>query len=67
MGGGEFEFSPETLETKVLNRAEYIENAYESISNHLNQLCLEYQKQSLGAFESVKREILKKLVLEMRK
>lgn len=67
MGGGEFEYCPHKLDEKVTKRVNYIEDSYKHIKQELDKVCIEYQKSGLGTFEGIREDIVRLLVLEMRK
>lgn len=67
IGGGEFEFEPHKLDLKVEKRKEYLDKAESFFINELNRQALEYQKQGLGIFENFRKDIVRALVMELRK
>lgn len=67
MGGGEFEFEPHKLEERFNKRKAFLESANEEFIRNLNKCAMEYQRQGLGAYEHCKEDIVRALVMELRK
>ena len=66
MGGGEFEFNPHKLEEKIHKRLKFTYEKTNEVRNLLDTIGLEYMDAGLGNYKEIRKEILKKLVLELR-
>lgn len=66
MGGGEFEFNPDKLEEKIDKRLKFTYEKTNEVRNFLDAIGLEYTKAGLGDYKEIRKQILKKLVLELR-
>ena len=66
MGGGEFEFNPHKLEEKIHKRLKFTYEKTNEDRNLLDTIGLEYMEAGLGNYKEIRKEILKKLVLELR-
>lgn len=67
IGGGEFEFEPHKLEERFNNRQTFLQSAKAEFIRDLNKCAMEYQAQGLGTYESCREDIVRALVMELRK
>ncbi|XZI03021.1 hypothetical protein ACSXE3_15350 (plasmid) [Clostridium perfringens] len=67
IGGGEFEFEPHKLEERFNNRQTFLQSAKAEFIRDLNKCAMEYQEQGLGIFENFRKDIVRALVMELRK
>ena len=67
IGGGEFEFEPHKLEERISNRQMFLQEFKAEFIRDLNKCAFEYQEQGLGTYESCREEIVRALVMELRK
>lgn len=66
MGGGEFEYNPNTLEEKINQRQEYLKNEVDTTIELINNRALKYTELGLGSIEGYKEYVLKKLIEDFR-
>lgn len=66
MGSSEFELEPQKLEEKINARNEFIENSFNEIEKHINNLTSEYMRAGLGSYDSFRKAIVKKLVIKFQ-
>lgn len=66
MGGGEFEYNPNTLEEKINQRQEYLKNEVDRTIELINNRALKYTELGLGSIEGYKEYVLKKLIEDFR-